>query len=174
MNYIRDKVIVYILLSILIYFIYRQVNYSVGNISYDHMLICYIIFCTWFVCCNYRSFVMTRRDLSSYRYDLPLEYKYNTINNKVHHVYVRVYGEDDWYKLDNLLTLSLPCSIIELDSFMKKNSSIHRLLSTMNDRALDNSKYFLFKSDYNIIRIVLLLFMFIIFFIYGLIYNKIQ
>lgn len=135
---LKNKYIVILISFIWFYLIYK-VNHLHNNINYYWFPITLFIFGGWVILFNHRLFVMTRKKLSENFYlEQKLEYKPLIKNNIVERIYVKPQGTDNWYEIDYTLTIPQNCLPHVYNNFVVNNSTVRRLLKTMNENANDN------------------------------------
>lgn len=175
MQSVKENYTIGIGLIVVSYLMWRSFHLYYESI-YDHILLNFILFSIWYIRFNYRSFVMTRKRLSSYYHANILEYKSLLVQGILKDVYVRVKGYEDWYKLDYSLTISKGCGYNIYEEFTSKNLTVKDLLSTMNKNADDLSignQYRIMKCNYTTFKYLSLSFFIIFEIFYWLIYNNV-
>lgn len=168
---LKDKYILGYLSSIWLYLVYRANHINSIYGEYDYILLTIILFGGWFLLFSYRTFVMTRKYLSNYYYECKLEYKPYYNKGLVEKIFVRVKGENDWRELDYILTIPKKSHIDEYNSFVVRNDTVRKLLTTMNQTTIDNFKlkeYELMKTEYKSIKWLMFSLLVLIYFIGAL------
>ena len=152
---LKDKFILIYMSLIWIYLAFRTNHTAEYYADYDYILLTIIILGGWFILFSHRTFVMTRKKLSTYYFESNLEYKPFVKDELVEKVFVRIQHSEDWYELDYLLTLPKYSSFNQFNSFVLENKTVRELLSTMNAKTEDgwvNHEYKMLKLEYNSIK----------------------
>lgn len=144
--------------------------YGHNYVLYNYLIIFYVLFHVGYIVFNKRDFMMTTSKLRKYGFDYNLKYKCQSKQNGIiDRIFVNDYNDEYWYELDYLLTIHRGCTVAEYNEFIGKNSSVHKLYSTMVSKR-KNSKtimkeYVTSKNEYNTSRISFLMLLILIAFL---------
>lgn len=133
MRYIRERYILFGLVCMLLYSLYRLCHPSC-SLFYDHLYLYIVLYYIWFLCFCDSFFTMSYSRLCEYDSRLSLDYRYVLFDGDVTHVYVRCDGDLDYYELDyEYCDLDLSRDGLNVvECFISNNSTVGLLVDTMS------------------------------------------
>ena len=152
---LKDKYILGYITAIWVYLCFRANHTSQFYAEYDYILLTIVTFGAWYVMCSYRTFVMTRSELTKHYMESDLDYVPFIKDGMVENIYVKLHQSENWYELDYILTIPQGCNMEAYNVFVRENNKVSSLLKTMNHNERKGDvrlAYKTMKMDYKTIK----------------------